>query len=80
MRYLFDNDFVVRPPECIGRAWMPAWQRWLSDLLCRWTGHLLWRPGTSVVIMEHSLPHRVTLCRRCFKAGYVRGDYVQQGS
>ena len=73
MKLRFDSDFVV-VGECIGRP--RGWRRVLIDLVCRLTGHLLWRTMRS----EHrpanySLPLYGSHCRRCFLFGYVEGDY-----
>lgn len=72
-----DSDFKVQY-DCAGRGWMSAPRRWFVDLVCRLTGHLLHRVLTSTVNPDgHSLPHYATYCRRCFKGGYVEGDYRQ---
>lgn len=72
-----DTDFVAMPPYCIGRQWMPWAQRAALDLVCRLIGHNLWRITRSERhIPGMSLPLRATYCRRCFKGGYVQGDYA----
>lgn len=72
-----DSDFVVMNDECIGRLWMPVMQRIALDLVCRLTGHLLWRiHGAVREVPGHSLSLRASYCRRCFKGGYVTGDYA----
>jgi hypothetical protein len=67
-----DTDFV-HVGECIGRA--RGIQRVMLDLICRFTGHLLWRSGSVYRPPEDSLDVNTSHCRRCFKWGYVRGDY-----
>lgn len=61
---MMDNDFVMMD-ECIGRSWMGRVRRAVADLVCRHTGHLLWRPGT---------------VRDNPEGGYVRGDYAVSGA
>jgi hypothetical protein len=71
---ILDSDFV--PIEnCVARTWMPRIQRWFVDLACRLLGHNLWRPGSVRPINGMSLPLKASYCRRCFKGGYVQGDY-----
>jgi hypothetical protein len=69
-----DADFVADHP-CIARSWMSAPQRWFADIMCRVLGHNLWRTGT-IRVDVHSLPLKTSYCRRCFKGGYVQGDYA----
>ena len=71
-----DSDFVV-VHDCVGRP--TGWRRILADAVCRWTGHLLWRVLRSEARVEgESLPHFATYCRRCYRGGYVRGDYYRR--
>jgi len=70
-----DADFVVLN-DCAGRGWQTPLRRRFLDLVCRLTGHLLWRTGAVRDDPQGSLQVRATYCRRCFKGGYVRGDYV----
>jgi hypothetical protein len=70
-----DNDFVADIP-CVGRSWMNPVQRWLLDLVCRLVGHNIWRVMGSIrTLPGESLPLRASYCRRCFKGGYVKGDW-----
>ncbi len=39
-----DSDFVSCN-VCVGRA--TGWRGWLADLVCQYTGHILWRTGGS---------------------------------
>jgi hypothetical protein len=72
-----DRDFKFQF-DCAGRGWMSAPRRWFADAVCRLTGHLLHRVLTSTVRpKDHSLDHYATYCRRCFRGGYVEGDYRQ---
>lgn len=68
-----DSDFVVLH-NCMGRQ--SGLRGRLLDLVCRLTGHLLWRPGSIVPSPEGSLDMFGSYCRRCYKGGYVRGDYA----
>jgi hypothetical protein len=70
-----DGDFIVLD-DCIGRNWMPRVQVALLDLVCRLIGHNIWRTGAVRQIDGGSLPLKASYCRRCFKGGYVRGDYA----
>ncbi len=71
-----DSDFVDDIP-CIGRSWMNPVQRWLLDLACRLLGHSLWQTTGSIrTLPGESLPLRASYCRRCFKGGYVKGDWA----
>jgi hypothetical protein len=73
-----DADFVA-DHDCVGRQWMPSIQRMFLDLVCSLIGHSLWRVTNSVrVISGGSLTHQASYCRRCFKGGYVQGDYAKQ--
>jgi hypothetical protein len=68
-----DTDFKI-VGDCLARP--GGWRRVLIDLVCRWIGHQLWRNMHS----EHrpangSLPLHGSHCRRCFRFGYVEGDY-----
>lgn len=62
---------------CIGRVWMPLWKRVLLDLVCRLTGHLLWRVQNNAGFKRDgdTLTHYTSHCRRCWQWGYVQGDY-----
>ncbi len=67
-----DTDFVVIG-DCIARP--TRWRRMVLDAVCRWTGHLLWHSGSQITDPDGSLPLKSAHCRRCFRYGYVRGDY-----
>jgi len=69
-----DTDFVVLD-VCIGRSCLPTVQRWLLDAMCYTTGHLLRTLKLYRDNPDGSLPVYATYCRRCFKSGYIRGDY-----
>lgn len=72
-----DTDFVVMN-DCVGRSTLTDAQRDAYDALCRQTGHLLWRVlGSIREAADGSLPVYATYCRRCFKGGYVQGDYAR---
>jgi hypothetical protein len=68
------DDFQVFG-ECTGRP--SGWRRLLADAVCRWTGHLLWRSlhNSGYRAPGDSLVHYTAHCRRCWKWGYVPGDY-----
>lgn len=71
-----DEDFVHNH-DCVGRLGFNVFQKYFSDLVCLLIGHNLWRAGTVwPPDNDHSLPVKATFCRRCYKGGYVRGDYV----
>jgi hypothetical protein len=68
-------DFVILG-ECISRP--RGWRRIVLDVVCRLTGHLLWRSMNSTCLNPTgSLPYYGTHCKRCWKWGYVEGDYRQ---
>lgn len=68
------NKEFVETGNCIGRP--TGWRRVFLDLLCRTTGHLLWRNmNTARTLENHSLEVYGTHCFRCYKFGYVQGDY-----
>lgn len=68
-----NKEFVVTG-NCIGRP--TGWQRILIDALCRFAGHLLWRNMNTAYTPEHgSSDVYGTHCFRCYKFGYVMGDY-----
>lgn len=75
---MLDPDFVIMD-DCIGRLSRPRWAKRALDLVCRLIGHNLWRTGAVRDNPEGSLPVKATYCRRCFKGGYVRGDYAGIG-
>ncbi len=71
--YHLDSDFIV-VGDCIGRP--RGWKRVVIDLVCRLTGHLLWRNLHTIHQQaDGSLPLYGSRCRRCFKFGYIEGDY-----
>lgn len=70
-----DSDFIVLN-FCVGRP--ASWRKHLADFLCKYTGHLLWRTGSIVKVPNGSLPLNAVYCRRCFKGGYVNGDYFRK--
>jgi hypothetical protein len=73
-----DSDFIVIH-NCIGRNVMSRPRRWFVDLVCKHTGHLLWRCLGSVYTPPGgSLDVYGTYCRRCFRGGYVQSDYVRK--
>lgn len=70
-----DSDFVADLP-CLGHGAMPFAQRVLLSLVCRVIGHNLWRVmNTARKPDNHSLDHYGVYCRRCYRGGYVQGDY-----
>lgn len=71
------NDDFVRFGACSGRLAMRRWKRVLLDLVCRTTGHLLWRVHGNAGFKADgdSLTHYTSHCRRCWQWGYVQGDY-----
>lgn len=73
MRGLVD-DFVVFGVT-VGRP--TGWRQFFVDVLCRYTGHLLWRSMSNAGYRApgDSLTHYTCHCRRCWKWGYIRGDY-----
>jgi hypothetical protein len=73
-----DNDFIVTH-DCMGRLWMSGWRKRFADAACKYTGHLLWRVLGSVYHKPdgHTLDLQASYCRRCFKGGYVQGDYIR---
>ncbi len=74
-RAYLDTDFVALD-VCCGRQGRSALRNWLLDRVCALTGHLLWRTGARRVNPEGSLDLHAVYCRRCFRGGYVRGDYA----
>lgn len=70
---MLDTDFVVMHP-CTGRQ--RGLRGCLLDVVCKLTGHNLWRSGSIVASPEGSLDCFASYCRRCFKGGYVKGDYA----
>lgn len=71
-----DSDFIVTDP-CVGRLSRGLLANAWFDLLCRVLGHNLWRTGAYRPghLCGGSLDVRASYCRRCFKGGYVQGDY-----
>lgn len=68
-----NTDFVVMF-DCVGRP--RGLRRVLLDLVCGLTGHLLWRSMHSTVPNPTgSLPYYGVHCKRCFRGGFVQGDY-----
>lgn len=74
LKLTINGDFV-ECEDCIGRLNMNRLHRWFLDLICRYTGHLLWRTDYRRTPKDGSLDVHATYCRRCFKGGYVGGDY-----
>lgn len=72
--FRLDGDFRPQHP-CAARRWMPAWQRFLLDLVCRLIGHNIWRTNGLVDNPSGSLPLSASYCRRCYKGGFILGDY-----
>lgn len=70
-----DTDFKMLD-VCMGRP--RGWRRVWVDLVCRATGHLLWRTGCVRSNPTGSLDFNAVYCRRCFKGGYVDGDYARK--
>lgn len=71
-----DTDFVW-VNDCVGRTNREPWVRGWFDMLCRLLGHNLWRTGSVRTNPDGSLPVKASYCRRCFKGGYVQGDYFR---
>jgi hypothetical protein len=69
-----DTDFKV-VGECVGR--LSGGYGRVLDAICTLTGHLLHRNLTNAGFLPPggSLPVHTSMCRRCFKWGYVEGDY-----
>jgi hypothetical protein len=70
-----DSDFVA-VHECVGRTSMHSFTRIWRDFLCRRLGHNLWRVMNAAIMPKDlSLECYSTYCRRCYRGGYVMGDY-----
>jgi hypothetical protein len=68
-----NTEFVI-VGECVGRP--GGWRRWWLDSVCAVTGHLVWRVmNTEYLPPDHSLPHYGVHCLRCYRYGYMQGDY-----
>jgi hypothetical protein len=53
--------------------------RWLRDLVCKATGHRLWRVMQSAYRPANSsLDVYASICTCCWQGGYVDGDYRPQ--
>lgn len=73
MNLPLDRDFIILG-DCFCRP--KGLQRVVLDAICRWTGHLLWRSASSVQFpADRSIPVAGSHCRRCYRYGYVQGDY-----
>lgn len=73
----FNLEFV-HVGDCVARPCPGTFKRWFVDALCRWTGHVLWRNLNSTYRPHgYSLDHYSTRCLRCYRWGYVHGDYRQ---
>jgi hypothetical protein len=72
MKHL-NHEFIITH-DCIGRPRGLA--RVASDLLCKMIGHSIYRVMRSTAIVENqSLPLYASYCLRCYRGGYVSGDY-----
>jgi hypothetical protein len=72
-RQRLDTDFTV-VGTCIGRL-EGSYGRVL-DAICTLTGHLLWRSHNAGFLPPGgSKPVHTSHCRRCWRWGYVEGDY-----
>jgi hypothetical protein len=65
------NDFVV-VGETISRP--TGLERRLLDLVCRLTGHLVWRSKHSRYQAPSGEQFHSSHCRRCWRWGYVLDD------
>lgn len=65
------NDFVI-VGDTISRP--RGLERILLDLVCRLTGHLLWRSRNSQYATADGEKFHTSHCRRCWRWGYVADD------
>lgn len=63
--------------DCVARSSMSRVKRALMDFLCRHTGHVLWRTGSARQNPSGSLELNASICLRCYKGGFVQGDYFK---
>jgi hypothetical protein len=66
------DDFVI-VGDTISRP--KRGRRWLVDLVCRFTGHLLWRSENSQYRAASGGLYRTSHCRRCWRWGYLSDDH-----
>lgn len=75
MKREIDSDLVL-DHDCVGRP--RGLTRLFRDAVCWLIGHNPWRVMNSTRLPPGgSLPLFASYCRRCYRGGYVQGDYYR---